>query len=791
MTDLIPIRTFPFRSTLSLKLLVEYWERAIESGQVPLGQQLLERIRRVPELKEPISDFSILDQHRDLVDYLMSAVMAPAQTDRELAAATVPFSFRSIFETKAFRRTIDLGSFAKNANINIPGRDVVVGKTIQACLMILQQFYNVRINFNKPILFTIRNPQNGLDKVYKIDIGRQFCEIVAKGAVLPIDASIIKFLTEKVYDVDLWLQYLRPENFEFRGFMELRMTDVTEQEMVSSIKYDLLERDAVSRQESFTVIQHKLRSIFGLPQIKLGLAYFDSDNNIIVSNDQERDCWNSLADKPGDTGECGDYQGSVYERSWLEKRYITVEDLEAYPYKSRIEETLLANGVRSILLAPLIEGGETIGMLELATPNAGELNPITANKVESVLPMFTLAVKRVKEESITNIRAIIQEECTNIHPVVQWRFIEAGKRVLEERRRGQPAVFEEIVFKDVYPLFGMADVRNSSIERTHAIQEDLLENLNMAKHLLGGLQRRLSLPMLDEILFKTDIQLENISYGLAAGDESSALEFLKREIHPLLSHFDSEPEFAAQIAKYRASLDPVFGVVYRRRREFENSLGMINSMISNYLNEAQVAAQEMFPHYFEKYQTDGIEYTIYLGTSLTRNKKFNPFFLKNFRLWQLLLSCELEKRMEVLKPDLKIPLDITQLILVHDHALSIRFRPDEKQFDVDGAYDIRYEIIKKRIDKATIKNSGERLTQPGKLAVIYNQDHVREEYRRYFDYLSARQIIGGNIEDLELDELPGATGLRALRVEIARGERDANHMSEDLLKDLSAALQLQ
>ena len=109
-------------------------------------------------------------------------------------------------------------------------------------------------------------------------------------------------------------------------------------------------------------------------------------------------------------------------------------------------------------------------MLELASPNAGELNPVKANKVESVLPMFTAAVKRVKEEMVTEVRAIIQEECTNIHPVVQWRFLQAGSKVLEKRRRGEPAVFEQISFADVYPLFGMADIRNSSLERSAAAE---------------------------------------------------------------------------------------------------------------------------------------------------------------------------------------------------------------------------------------------------------------------------------------------------------------------------------
>ncbi|MEX2234997.1 MAG: hypothetical protein WD824_22735 [Cyclobacteriaceae bacterium] len=218
---------------------------------------------------------------------------------------------------------------------------------------------------------------------------------------------------------------------------------------------------------------------------------------------------------------------------------------------------------------------------------------------------------------------------------------------------------------------------------------------------------------------------------------------------------------------------------------------MINNMISACLNEAQIAAQEMFPHYFEKYQTDGIEYTIYLGSSLTKNKHFNTFYLKNFRLWQLLTTCEIEKRMAQLKPDLTIDLDITQLILVHDQALSIRFRPDEKQFDVDGAYDIRYEIIKKRIDKATVKTTGERLTQPGKIAVIYNQPKVEEEYKRYFEYLASKNVISNKVEELELEELPGANGLRALRVEVTKMEKLSKLSSRDLIRDIELVLQLQ
>ena len=130
-------------------------------------------------------------------------------------------------------------------------------------------------------------------------------------------------------------------------------------------------------------------------------------------------------------------------------------------------------------------------------------------------------------------------------------------------------------------------------------------------------------------------------------------------------------------------------------------------------------------------------------------------------------------------------------MLVHDQPLSIRFRPDEKQFDVDGAYDIRYEIVKKRIDKAHIKNSGERLTQPGKIAIVYNQVKIEDEYTRYFDYLRSKGLITGKVEMLELEELPGATGLKAMRIEIAQHKMLPLLGKDELLKNIAEAMTLQ
>lgn len=89
---------------------------------------------------------------------------------------------------------------------------------------------------------------------------------------------------------------------------------------------------------------------------------------------------------------------------------------------------------------------------------------------------------------------------------------------------------------------------------------------------------------------------------------------------------------------------------------------------------------------------------------------------------------------------------------------------------MDGAYNMRYEIVKKRIDKAVIRGRGERVTRPGRIAIVYAQPPEAAEYRGYLDYLQASGYLGAGVEDVELEGLEGAEGLCALRVRVEMGE---------------------
>lgn len=787
-----PQKPFPFRSRLNLAGLMGYWEINLQTNDtfgVYPTEKILKQIRDAEALRNPIDDLGILKKHERLVGMMMSAIMPTAMLDSQLSAALIPFSFEGFYSTPGFRKILPLDKIRRDIVTNFKDNDMESAKIFRACVFILNKFYGTDVQIDEPILISIPDTDTGLLKAFKVELNVRFIDVIQKGELAPISPEQISLLMADRYNIPLWLDHIDVDNFEFQGFTICNLVEVTENEMLSKIKYDLLNKDAVISEEHFHSIQQKIRSIFRLPEMQLGLSFFDIENNLI--SNQGLSSWNSfMIPTREDKLSCDYFRGSVYDMAHTMKRPVIIEDLEKMKNRSRIEDDLLEKGIKNIAIAPLIQDGDVIGILELGTPYAGKLNALSAAKLEATLPMFTTAVNRALAEMRMAVRALIQEECTAIHPSVEWRFLQEGYRILSNGNRSNHEEFDNIVFPNVYPLYGMSDIRNSSVERSKAIQADLMQSLKEAKNVIDTISEVKDMPILSELRFRLDREIGKIGTGLNSGDESSVIAFLKEEIMTAFGHFKMHlPEVKEKVEKYESMLEPGYGVIYDKRKEFEESLTMINETISAYLDEAEAEAQTIFPHYFEKYKTDGVEYNIYMGQSMVKNGIFDMLYLHNFRLWQLIVMCEIAHRVHHLQHELPRPLEITQLILAHGEPLSVKFRKDEKHFDVDGAYNIRYEIVKKRIDKALVKNTAERLTQPGKIAVVYSREKEALEYHRYINYLQSIHYLTDEVESLELEELQGAQGLRALRVSVNK-KTDTEHFGNQVIRNVMEAMEV-
>jgi GAF domain len=765
--------TFPFRRELSLSVLIDHWRSAAQSEngtRAELAASLLARVDATPDLHGTIEDPSVLDRHRELVDSLMSALMPAAANPDAFAVALAPFSDTVIHATPGFRRMgLDtalpkqLTSHAKHA-----------GKALVAYQYILASLYGARFDFVLPFDLVTTDPVSGLERYFRLSMDPRFCAASVVGEKPELTEQQLDQLLGYETDMETWRRLLPPQRFAVRGFIVFHAVDVTEQQALARLTADLLRPQAMAT-DNIGRLEAHVRTLLRRPALRLGLIRVQRDDMDAITG--ARAVGRSLLLSEGIAPACCNKSLSYYTRAIERREPVFIRDLQCCEIPSEYEIHVLEMGMRNLLIAPLEMGDRLVGLIEIASPNPGDLHILNAARVRDFLGLFATAMQRMMDDRETRLQAMIKQQYTAIHPSVEWRFRMAADRYIDALDAGRPAAPEGIVFENVYPLYGLSDIRGSSSHRSEAIQQDLVEQLDLAGAVVVEANRAKPLPVLAELEHRISVYRSDVAAGLKAGDELRVLEFLHMEIDETFAQIG---EFGgntpAALDRYRAALDADLGFVYRRRRDFEQSVTMINDTVSGFIDREQALAQAMFPHYFEKYKTDGVDYNIYVGPSLQADGGFQMIYLRNLRLWQLMLMCGIVWALQDVAEKLPVPLEAAHLILAQSSPLSIRFRPEEKQFDVDGAYNIRYEIVKKRIDKARIRDTREHLTQPGKLAIVYSHPREAAEYREYMAFLTATGYLTGEIEKLELEDLQGASGLEALRVTVAKEPGRAREM---------------
>ena len=773
---------FPFRTEFSLAPLIEFWTRAGADASpacAAIARLVAEQVAAAPELRGLITDPAVLDRHQDLVDLLMSAEFPPALWDQAHGAAMIPFALRGFYATPAMRRDLMHEDGRLKGRINLDEALVSQLRRAYAYALVLQRLYGVPIDLEYPLILSVVEPATGLERHFRMLFDWQFVEVEALGPLPPLPDDLREHPQAALLDGAYLQRVLPAEHFVLRGVTFLKVIEVTDQEVLSALKRDLIDRESIVSQTRFTELQNRLRTLFRRPELQLGVAAVDGERVLILNSGARIEHSCIFADSVHHR--VSEFAGSMWERAATSGRPVIVEDLAALPTRTDVEEQLACSGIRSSLVAPLHYQNRVIGTLGLGSPRPGDLDASLLPKLQEVLPLFAMAVQRSMEEFNVRIQTQIKERFTAIHPVVEWRFRKAVLDGLE--RAGDPAAAEldPIVFQNVYPLYALSDIRGSSTQRAHAIQGDLLAQLRLARDVVEAAHTARRLPALDQLRYRIEQHAQQVGEHMAAGDEVGIVTFVRSEVETLLERLAGFGEtVAARVRAYRDALDPQLGTVYRQRKIFEQSVTRLNEAISTYLELEEQAAQSIFPHYFEKQKTDGVDHQIYVGGSLIEGGDFDPLYLKSLRLWQLMVVCGIAARADRLAAELPLPLRATHLVLVQHAPLSIRFRFDEKRFDVDGAYDIRYEIVKKRIDKALIKGATERVTQPGKIAIVYGQPAEAHEYRGYLEYLRHLGYIADEVEDVDLEELQGVHGLRALRVTVAlRDSLDGRPVAAD------------
>lgn len=780
-----------FNSLLSLQPLVTVLKKMITEGKPgarKLYESLLREIEAKPELLQPTDNLTPLLENSELVETLLSTIFTPSTAGNEgLYAISFPFRHETIYASTAFKELFLDGA---GSVINLPDRETTVN--INKALLnlayniILKKLYNLDVPAVASSVHPFTNSETGVIRYLELKLNAQFVEVKPVKA----DFQLPQFSPQRSLDTDELLKILPLEQFQFEGLVVIDVADVTGEQVIAELKNTLLTLNSSTDTSVYEKLQLHIETLLNLTNIRIGVTPFFELSGLYLYSDAQYA--HSLLYKhekvPANSEKLIKLCQQIFRGTDYPVLYQTLN--EAKGDTATLLKYYSELNIKSLIICPLkAEDGTLIGLLEIGSDEPGALRFQHLSRLQSAMQLFSLALEKSMENLELQIDKTIKEHFTAIQRAVEWKFTETAFQYLKSKEIDDTVKMGTITFEDVYPMYGSIDIRNSSVERNNAIQLDILEQLKCAQSVLTTAVKALQFPLLKEYLFKIDQYINATSDQLLSEEEMMIYDFLQHDLDGLFRHLaTAHPELKKSIDNYFAALDAQRNIIYHHRKDYEDSITRINDVLDRFMDGEQAAAQQVFPHYFERYITDGIEFNIYVGQSLAPNHPFNEIYVKNLKLWQITMLAKAARLTHGLEKKLPLPLQTTQLILAHSIPLTISFRRKERKFDVDGAYNIRYEIIKKRIDKVHLKDSEERLTQPGKIAVVYSQQKELNEYLEYISFLQAEGLLTDAIEHLDLEDTQGIIGLKAIRVDVNLATAETQPPKVELSKVTSRQL---
>src|SRR3989442_1333319 len=263
---------FPFKSELSLAPLLAFWAKKFGDDTSPKGvfvRTVREQVKQVPELMAPITDLSVIDRHRHLIDVLMAGIFPPAFFEQEFSAVLIPFQLKSFYATPPFERYLRAEDGTLRGRVNLDAPMVSQLRHFFAYALVLERVYGIKLVVDYPLILTVSDPDTGLDRHFRMDFDWRFVEVETVGPVPPLSDEVRKRLRRDFLDPEMLRDVLPPDRFAFRGFTIFKAIEVTDQEVLSSLERDLIDKESIVSHTRFQALQAKLRTLFRRPDLRL------------------------------------------------------------------------------------------------------------------------------------------------------------------------------------------------------------------------------------------------------------------------------------------------------------------------------------------------------------------------------------------------------------------------------------------------------------------------------------------------------------------------------------------
>ena len=755
---------------LSLRPFIEYVEkRADEEKTVKVNfyKYILGQFNAFPELRNPIKSADAA-KYTEIFELIYTALSPIINEERQQYwALSTPITPCFHFGTDAFYSILmDTTKCDLKKDLSLPSKKEMEKSLLSAFYnIVMERFYNFSLTGNQLIIHSVIDPETHLIKYYRLNVDTRFLEIKSKTKLPEYNLKDVKdYIKDERNTLKVLTKLIPPENFSIEGISIVTLTDVTGEYALETVKNLIINHSDAQQGSHTKEIATALKTLVGTDLIDFGMIPYIKLNNKVQVN--QLPGFNSILVQLAREEGIDDSEHDLLIDEYLNQPRTLIfpevleEDQEKYPMLNLLGQV----GIKSYSLFPLYYNARLVGCLEMYTSDASQLNANSLSKIEAAFPLLAQLFHNVIVDFNNEIQDVIMDKFTALQPSVQWRFHEAAYNYVQSGARDRNFPIEPVFFKDVVPLYGAIDIRNSSIQRNAAIRRDLYAHFEILDRTLNVIKSMVDSDIADEIPAGVSIWSTKHLEELSDREIFKTEDYLQRQIPLSLQQLkETYPQITAVVDEY-FKLTGNKGKIVENRERYEKSMQMINVAVTRHLDEFNAELQSIYPCYFEKFRTDGVEFDLYLGQSITPGLPFPQNIVHDFRLRQLRILAEIARTTNNLGPYFSIPLETTQLIFVYEKQIDISFRIDEQRFDVEGSYNIRYQMVKKRIDKALVKNTMERLTQPEKIAIVYFNSSEAKAYTGYIRKLQTQRLLNDDLEHLELEELQGVEGLKALRI---------------------------
>ena len=758
----------PFTIRLSFANLFDHLEQMISKGTETQSALAKNIIARISDRKALTDGFMIdegYNEHIKDIQNLVGFLFPAPLMDNEIKIAIPPLSSKLLYSTRRFDKIFGGTDELMAKEFDSVDEEMIY---IHMCTFILASHYGIALRTDVPPVYEVED-KKGFTTYYKSTYNADFMTIRPFGDPPDISNELVKKLKDNYEDIDMWKELFPPDSWEIGGFGLKNFTHVSNEESLSRIKNILIGNKAKTDRHSFRIKMNSyISTLLGVPDVKTSFVMYDESRGEFLNSHEVEESFALHSVQHCKEGSLLCDYG--LKQIFKNKEDFIVSNVDRLPkeaFEIELYRTLRDQNVKSYIMTPLYYDEELLGALEFASSTNGSFDRTHRYKIDQMKSLCINAIKQFKDDWENELTSIIQKEFTSIHPSVAWKFNEEAEKAYLAKMASLEYNIDNIAFNELTALYGQMDISGSSKARNDAIASDLKAQMTLVRSILDQMGAIVTMPLLDSIKYQVAIICEKLSSDLAAGMEQEVIEFLRLTINPLLQEMRArDVKLESAISAYFDRIGEDMEIIYDKRRDYDESVKMINMHLSGRMDQEQAKAQLIYPHYFERYKTDGVEHNMFIGQEIAPNLPYNKLYLENLRLWQLQTMCELEIEHHRRKDELAVPLVVASLIMIYSNPLAIRYRMDEKQFDVDGAYNARYEIIKKRIDKAHIKGTDERITEPGKIVMIYTHPGDLEEYLNYVHYLAYQGFLKGEPESFDIEDLEGVVGLKGLRVSV-------------------------